>query len=358
MKTKHLLIAALLAGLFAPALAEEAPADSEPRKLVRIETPNLSVFDEGLRIHGRNIKNAPYSAQMVSESSQSLPDGNQITSKVVTMTYRDSAGRTRQEVHERSGSETVIIRDDTSTWILKPAEKTATKVPNDSSAMHRLASEKARVAMEAARKNAEAARKSAEKAREKAEQARADTEKAREEAREKSEQLRREGKLGPDEEIVVKRVHRGDYMSPERARQLSEEIRVRVAKDIDVRSAEIAQRIGPAIANAFGDSRFMRNRTTKDLGTRDFNGVKAEGKLRSYEIPAGEVGNKNAIVVSDETWYAPDLKITVYSKHSDPRSGDRVFKLENLKREEPAAALFTVPSDYAVKDVLAELKAR
>jgi hypothetical protein len=30
-----------------------------------------------------------------------------------------------------------------------------------------------------------------------------------------------------------------------------------------------------------------------------------------------------------------------------------VFRLDNLKREEPAASLFAVPSDYTVKEPLA-----
>jgi hypothetical protein len=32
-----------------------------------------------------------------------------------------------------------------------------------------------------------------------------------------------------------------------------------------------------------------------------------------------------------------------------------VFRLDKLKREEPAASLFAVPSDYTVKDPLAKL---
>jgi hypothetical protein len=48
--------------------------------------------------------------------------------------------------------------------------------------------------------------------------------------------------------------------------------------------------------------------------------------------------------------------VTVYTKHSDPRSGDAVFRLENLKREEPAASLFSVPSDYTVKEPPARTK--
>ncbi|MDB5749137.1 MAG: hypothetical protein JWP72_3985 [Massilia sp.] len=35
----------------------------------------------------------------------------------------------------------------------------------------------------------------------------------------------------------------------------------------------------------------------------------------------------------------------------DPRSGDYVYRLEGLKRGEPDAALFTVPSDYKVHEV-------
>jgi hypothetical protein len=111
--------------------------------------------------------------------------------------------------------------------------------------------------------------------------------------------------------------------------------------------------VAPLVNGAFADVKWAAKAVTKDLGTRDFNGIKAEGKLRSYEIPAGDIGNRNPIVVSDETWTSPDLLVTVYTKHSDPRSGDVVFRLENIKREEPAAALFAVPADYTVREASA-----
>ena len=44
--------------------------------------------------------------------------------------------------------------------------------------------------------------------------------------------------------------------------------------------------------------------------------------------------------------------MTVYHKRSDPRSGDVVYRLDKLKRGEPPAALFSVPSDYTVHDPL------
>jgi len=120
----------------------------------------------------------------------------------------------------------------------------------------------------------------------------------------------------------------------------------------------VQRQMVPLMNGAFADVKWSAKATTKDLGTRDIGGVKAEGKLRSYEIPAGEIGNRNPIVVSDETWTAPDLQVTVYTKHSDPRSGDFVFRLENVKRDEPAAALFAIPADYTVRDVAGRRRGR
>jgi hypothetical protein len=98
--------------------------------------------------------------------------------------------------------------------------------------------------------------------------------------------------------------------------------------------------------------RWASKASVKDLGSREIEGIKAQGKSRSYEIPAGEVGNRNPIVVASESWYAPELQVTVLTKRTDPRTGERSWRMSNVKREEPAAALFSVPSDYAVKDVM------
>ncbi len=75
--------------------------------------------------------------------------------------------------------------------------------------------------------------------------------------------------------------------------------------------------------------------------------MRAEGKATTYTIPAGKVGNRNPIIVTRETWYSPELKVTVYSRHSDPRRGEMVYKLTNIRRAEPSAELFKVPEDYA-----------
>ena len=46
---------------------------------------------------GRVVKNAPFSADIVTESTQTLPDGNHIRQTSTVKVYRDSEGRTRRE---------------------------------------------------------------------------------------------------------------------------------------------------------------------------------------------------------------------------------------------------------------------
>src|SRR5215469_18979806 len=46
---------------------------------------------------GRIVKNAPFSADIVTESTQTLSDGNHIKRSNTVKLYRDSEGRTRRE---------------------------------------------------------------------------------------------------------------------------------------------------------------------------------------------------------------------------------------------------------------------
>ena len=62
---------------------------------------------EGLH-GGKVVTGAPFTAVAVSESTQSLPDGNNITRKTQTTLYRDSQGRFRKEV---SFSEAGLLAD-------------------------------------------------------------------------------------------------------------------------------------------------------------------------------------------------------------------------------------------------------
>lgn len=335
---KKILLAALLACAFAPALAGDMGFDEEQVVERRIVTrtggelqaghpDGMNFVDAvgggatmGHMSHARMVKNAPYSAEMVSERTQTLGDGNQIVRKTSTMSYRDSAGRTRTEVRGEDGElRTVMIHDPVEgvRYVLRPRDKTAIKVSAPNGAAMAAVREQARAAGAQARLAAD-------------------------QARIKIEELRREGKLPEGERFIIKQVERSGAGAGEH-----KDVQIRIAQ---VAGPQAAARVAPVLAGALGDRKWASKAESKDLGTREFNGVKATGVQRSYEIPAGEIGNRSPIVVSTETWTAPELQAVVYQKRSDPRSGEFVYRADNLKREEPAAALFTVPSDYTVKD--------
>ncbi|MEJ7805550.1 MAG: hypothetical protein WKG03_06480, partial [Telluria sp.] len=159
------------------------------------------------------------------------------------------------------------------------------------------------------------------------------------------EEQRKEG----GEQVIVKRIER--HADGDARRAVHEDVRIRVMKGMAG-----MDRISPVIAGAFGDMKWAAKATVKELGVKEIDGIKAQGKLKSYEIPAGEIGNRNPIVVASESWYAPELQVTLLTKRSDPRTGERTWRMAGIKRDEPAAALFAVPPDYTVKDVMAQLR--
>lgn len=391
MNTTKILLATLLATTVAPALADDDQTTPAPRPMVirtsdaiTVETmrDSVRVSTPGsmqIMVRNKNIKGAPYSAEMVTEQQQNLADGNQIVTRRSAMSYRDSAGRTRQETRDSRGElQLVTIEDavDGASYLLHPANKSATRIDRkreaeqatQQAAKDRERAEQARDAARDAGKAAAAAAKEAGKAaadagkeagKVAAAAAREASQRARDERdRERGERDREHGERERERVERTTRIERidGKELVNVRVEQRTlEPITVRVEPRMgDL--ASIQTNVNIALAGAFGDARWSHKATTKDLGSKEIEGVKAEGKLRSYEIPAGEVGNRNPIVVSDETWFAPELQVTVYSKHSDPRTGDRVLRLANLKREEPPAALFGVPADYAVKDPGAAVK--
>lgn len=88
--------------------------------------------------------------------------------------------------------------------------------------------------------------------------------------------------------------------------------------------------------------------TTTSLGTQTIQGVSCTGTQTTLVIPVGKVGNDRAITVTTQRWYSPDLQITVQSKHTDPRMGERDFTFQNLSRAEPDPSLFQPPASYTL----------
>lgn len=90
--------------------------------------------------------------------------------------------------------------------------------------------------------------------------------------------------------------------------------------------------------------------TAENLGAQTMQGVLVNGMRATRTIPAGQIGNDQPIAIVTEVWTSPDLKTVVYSKRSDPRTGEQTFQLTNIVRSEPDPSLFTVPSDYKIVD--------
>jgi hypothetical protein len=89
---------------------------------------------------------------------------------------------------------------------------------------------------------------------------------------------------------------------------------------------------------------------TEALGTRNIEGVTATGTRTMRIINAGSTGNEKPIISVTETWFSPELRITVLTETDDGQSGHSIMKLVNIRRTEPMAQLFQVPSDFTVKD--------
>ncbi len=89
---------------------------------------------------------------------------------------------------------------------------------------------------------------------------------------------------------------------------------------------------------------------TVSLDPQTIEGVRAEGTRTTITIPAGAIGNELPIEIVSERWYSPELKTVVLSRRHDPRVGETVFRLSNVVRSEPAADLFEIPEGYRIDE--------
>ena len=264
MKSKwiHFLLGgALLLGAHA-LVAQEPPPGPPPRPNDMAPAgpmgPRMDILGFGEMHPGKVVAGAPYSAVAVTETKQTLADGNTIDRKVQTNVYRDSQGRTRRETtFSAVGPLTASGEPRSMVMIHDPVTSTAYALHADTKVAEQLPAPAGR------------------------------------------------GK---------------------RAGQLQDRFKAHMQQQI-------------------------ANGTLKeeDLGTQTINGVVAQGTRYTGTIPAGQEGNAKPITIVNERWYSPELQIVVKSTRSNPLLGETTYTLTNVQRAEPAASLFTVPSDYTVK---------
>jgi hypothetical protein len=88
----------------------------------------------------------------------------------------------------------------------------------------------------------------------------------------------------------------------------------------------------------------------ESLGTRQIEGLTATGRKITSTIAVGQIGNDRPIEITDEKWESVDLRVVLFARHHDPRTGDIEYRLANISRTEPSPDLFTVPPGYTFID--------
>lgn len=113
-------------------------------------------------------------------------------------------------------------------------------------------------------------------------------------------------------------------------------------------AAKVAQQLAPALASAGPEG----ETDARLLGAKVMEGVPVNGKLHTTTVPAGAAGNALPIVASSEVWSSPELRLPIYARSADPRTGERITRITGLNRQDPPSALFTPPSGYTVREVV------
>ena len=103
---------------------------------------------------------------------------------------------------------------------------------------------------------------------------------------------------------------------------------------------------GPSATAAVGDAQITREKKTQ----QPYEGLSVDVDRTVETIAVGSIGNSKAIESEYERYYSPELKTNVYVRRSDPRNGESVYRMVDVKRTEPDASMFRVPAGYALSD--------
>lgn len=298
---KIIVTTIVLASAAVSAAAQQAAAPAA-------ETKARVVAELAAAASFRQMKDSPLQADEVNESVQTLSDGNRIVRNSTGKFYRNSAGRVRRESSGGIGS------------VMGTTFFTGqgVSIVNPSIGEKYLLDEKLKTARVL--------------------------------------ELSQQGK-----ELTI--AGQAALLSPEAKREhelMARDLRDKIAVARPVEPARIlempvpptppvavvAPQPGFGFAYSVGGQNSKYETRTEELGTRDFEGVSAEGTRRTTIIPEGAIGNERPIEIVYERWYSKELGLVVYSRNTDPRFGEQTYRLTNIIRAEPDPSLFSVPSGY------------
>jgi hypothetical protein len=304
---------------------------------------------------GAIVKGSPYSALATTEKTQTLADGNKIVQQTSSMIYRDSQGRERRNVSRSALTGSFVVISDPvagETWTLNPLVRTAQKLnlpalppPPAPSSPHSSAIG-VRFALRA--QTAPGVMVDSTTPGSAADQGgvlRGDVITALngQTIRDANDLTTRVSAVPVGSRITLTIDRHGTPIVV----TLTTQDRANVFKQ----TSSIPS-VSLDLMRSLAASGLMPDQTGKstgvDLGTQAFEGVEARGTRTTVPVPAGVLGNVRAFDIVNETWYSPELQVIVMEKHSDPRTGDTLFRLTEIKRADLDPSLFQVPKDYNI----------
>ncbi len=245
---------------------------------------------------GKRVKGAPYSAQAITESTQTLSDGNRIVRKSTTLLYRDGEGRTRREQTLRAiGPLSADGEPAQMIFISDPVAGVDYSLDSRTRTARKMMPMRFKFEMKTPH---------------------------------------------PDGEKGVMVDKYVDRIQIERKA---------VGQKVGGIDGGISMAPEPGVMMEWHGAREGMARK-ETLGKQLIEGVEAEGTRSTLTIPPGEIGNERAIEIVSERWYSPELQTVVMTRHSDPRFGETTYKLTNISRIEPDRSLFELPSGYTLKE--------
>lgn len=282
--------ACVLAGAMLNAQSPEDLAErqlAERKAVAERQAPGERQFVMAERVPlEKSVKGAPYSAEIVTETNQTLADGNRIARRTTGRVYRDSEGRIRREEDRQNGTVAVSIVDGVAgvSYRLEPETRIAWKTSSATTVAVMKELEEQRV-----------------------------------QERRKMERERSAGEgaqtAPPPPPLAPAGVPRINPNAP------------------------------PLPPPAPGDEH-----NVVPLEKKTIEGIAVEGRRNTSTIPPGRIGNEQPITITSEEWRSPELNVLVMTRHVDPRMGESSYRLTNIVRGEPDPELFQVPASYTIRE--------
>jgi hypothetical protein len=276
----------------------------------------IDVIGGGGPVPGPVVEGKPYSARSITESTQTLADGNRITQRNESVFYRDSKGRTRSEQTlggvgpwQTDKPVTLInIHDPVAgrSYVLDPEARTANEL------------RPFRMRIDAAQSDSESV------------------------------------------EVGVRGAWTAAVPPPPGAAPgvpvlpsgagVATNVTVVRRFDGPPGGGQVFTQGTTVAMSPIASAQLGTDNPGEDLGEQVLEGLVVKGTRHVETIAAGSMGNERPIEIVTERWYSPDIDAVVLHRFSDPRFGETTYRLVNVVSGEPSPDLFQVPQGYELRE--------